>query len=566
MSVFPGPQLEDALPQGTPLRPEIALSWRRSMLAGLPSDTPPDRFEIEEFDPASRLLAAAEPVLEAMAAELDGTGYCIALCDQESRLVATRFGQPRLRATMENLGAVHGRPFLEATTGTNSIATSYELRRGIAVHGGEHYLEALKVLSCYGHPVIHPVTRRTAAVLDITCRTEDDNALLAPFLMRAVHDIEQRFLDTSREAERRMLAAFHAATLRTSHPVLALRGDGEAVLANRAAIEMLDGADHALLRGLAGDPASSRARTLAVELSSQRRVEVRMSHPEDGAGVLFELLPARAGEPRLPAPRDEARKPAEAELAHCRERRMPVLITGEPGTGRTTALRQLAGAAPLAALDARELGRDGERAWLAELERLVSLHTGLVSVESIHLLPDTAAARTAQILRTATAWTALTSAPAAELTGEKAALAAHCPARVDLPPLRARRGDLPDLARTILARHADARLRLTPEVLEVLAAHPWPGNLRELQTVLRDVAHRRSTGDVTVRDLPPAYQHSRKGHRLTPLERAEHDAIAAALRASGGNKARAAKALGISRTTLYSRIRALGVAAPPAAA
>ncbi|WP_420802577.1 aldehyde dehydrogenase family protein [Streptomyces cavernae] len=57
------------------------------------------------------------------------------------------------------------------TTDTRSpsrlIATVYELRRGLAVHGDERYLEPFKRFSCYGHPITHPVTRRLEGVEEI---------------------------------------------------------------------------------------------------------------------------------------------------------------------------------------------------------------------------------------------------------------------------------------------------------------------------------------------------------------------------------------------------------------
>lgn len=158
------------------------------------------------------------------------------------------------------------------------------------------------------------------------------------------------------------------------------------------------------------------------------------------------------------------------------------------------------------------------------------------------------------------AWLALTSPPLAELHGEHASLAAHCIARVELPPLRTRREELPALIRTMLQRlRPGVGLRMTPHTLEVLAGHSWPGNLRELHTVLGYVTERRSAGDVTAQDLPEAYQRSVKARRLTPLERLEYDAIVGALRSCEANKVHAAQQLGMSRSTLYRRMRALGI-------
>src|SRR5690606_38916567 len=107
------------------------------------------------------------------------------------RIVTRRYGDRALERALDDVSAVPGCRFTEETSGTNSLATPYELRRGIAVHGEEHFLDALKRFTCYGHPITNPATGRLEGVLDITGLVEDANPLLAPFLLQAVADIEQ---------------------------------------------------------------------------------------------------------------------------------------------------------------------------------------------------------------------------------------------------------------------------------------------------------------------------------------------------------------------------------------
>lgn len=541
----------------TELRPEIALSWRRCRMSGLGPTAPDLRFEPGEVDRRSRLVAAAQPVLQQLADQLGDTGYCVILADRESRVVDVPLGARPLRSRLEALGVVAGGVFMEETTGTNSIATVYELRRGLAVHGEEHYLEPFKRFSCYGHPILHPVTHRLEGVLDITCLAENDSPLLGPFLSRAVSDIEERLLQSARRAEQRMLAAFQAASAGHGRPVLVL-GEG-VVLASPAAVELLDPVDHIRLRELATDLAGRGAREArSLELSSGRRLAVRLQALAPGAdGVLFEF--GDPHESRRVAARAEPPRPG-----------TPVYVGGAPGTGRTTAVRSLARAAGIVAdepareaagmvvLDASEAAVKGKAAWLAELDAAAAGDPGLLLVEDAHLLPDACAVHLRHLMERPGPWIVLTGAPVAELTGYAATLAAGCPARIELPALRDRADELPSLVRAMLDElGVGDRVRFTPAALAALAGHPWPGNLGELRTVLRTVVAHRSAGDVTPRDLPASYQVSPRLRRMTPLERAEHDAIATALREHDGNKLRAAQRLGISRTTLYSRMRAL---------
>ncbi|TMR97133.1 hypothetical protein EJK15_19865 [Nonomuraea basaltis] len=537
----------------TGLRPEIALSWRRCQMSGLGPSAPDLRIEPDAVDRRSRLVAAAQPVLQQLAEQLGDADFCVMLADRESRIVDMPIGARRLRNRLEGLGVVAGGVFMEETTGTNSIATVYELRRGLAVHGEEHYLESFKQFSCYGHPITHPVTRRLEGVLDITCLSEDDSPLLGPFLTRAVADVEERLLRTARHAEQRMLAAFQAAAAGHHRPVLVL-GEG-VVLANSAAVDLLDPVDHIRLRELAADLGgraghSRSPETRFLELSSGRRLAVRLQAVTPGAdGVLFDFTDP-----------DETRQvPHRARVAPARPG-TSVYVGGAPGTGRTTTVRSLAGEAGIVTLDASEAAVKGEGEWLAALDAAASGHPGLLLVEDTHLLPDACAVHLRHLMERAALWIALTGPPAAELSGYAATLAAGCPARIELPALRDRAGELPGLVRAMLHDlGAGDRVRFTPAALAALAGHPWPGNLRELRTVLQTVLAHRSAGDVTPRDLPASYQVSPRLRRMTPLERAEHDAIAAALRELDGNKLRAAQRLGISRTTLYSRMRALQI-------
>ena len=91
----------------------------------------------------------------------------------------------------------------------------------------------------------------------------------------------------------------------------------------------------------------------------------------------------------------------------------------------------------------------------------------------------------------------------------------------------------------------------------LLRAH-WPGNVSQLLDVLRHVLRRRRTGTILVTDLPPEVQ-SLNRRRLSTLESLERDAIVLGLQDAGGNKAQAARALGMSRATIYRKIHDYGI-------
>jgi DNA-binding NtrC family response regulator len=148
-----------------------------------------------------------------------------------------------------------------------------------------------------------------------------------------------------------------------------------------------------------------------------------------------------------------------------------------------------------------------------------------------------------------------------------------------VPPLREHLEDLPRLAEALLARAAEHGAPrpsgLTPGALTLMRAHPWLGNVRELQNVLEFAALRAGAGLVDSSHLPEEFRRpppaagpgvgttasSREsGGRSAPLG---PEQILAMVERCGGNRAEAARRLGISRVTLWKRLKQHGGRTPP---
>ena len=132
---------------------------------------------------------------------------------------------------------------------------------------------------------------------------------------------------------------------------------------------------------------------------------------------------------------------------------------------------------------------------------------------------------------------------------------------VELPPLRHHVEDLHELVPFFLARLSQqGRLTCSPEAMQLLLRHNWPGNTEQLWHVLKQVVQRRRAGAILPKDLPPeCWTVSRR--LLSPLESIERDAIVKSLQDHDGNKVRAAEALGMSRATIYRKIHEYGIVA-----
>ncbi|MBI3935155.1 MAG: sigma-54-dependent Fis family transcriptional regulator [Acidobacteria bacterium] len=143
---------------------------------------------------------------------------------------------------------------------------------------------------------------------------------------------------------------------------------------------------------------------------------------------------------------------------------------------------------------------------------------------------------------------------------------------IELPPLRERREDLPQLLDHFLnvySKKYGYRPAFHSDALELLAEYPFPGNVRELENLVEGVmATHQGQAVIREKDIRP-YLHpelvNRAGGRVADismfsLERLEKFAIEQVLRLSGDNKTRASEILGISRESLYRKMKQYGIA------
>jgi two-component system nitrogen regulation response regulator NtrX len=140
-----------------------------------------------------------------------------------------------------------------------------------------------------------------------------------------------------------------------------------------------------------------------------------------------------------------------------------------------------------------------------------------------------------------------------------------------VPPLRERPEDIPLLARHFLQEFTTAYGRkpkeLTPEAVEALSGYSWPGNVRELRNLCERIVIMYPQVRIDARHVPlqtprrPAERPSERFGSLQDVRQAaERDYILKKLEETGGNVSRAAELLGLERSNLYKKMRALGIA------
>ena len=133
---------------------------------------------------------------------------------------------------------------------------------------------------------------------------------------------------------------------------------------------------------------------------------------------------------------------------------------------------------------------------------------------------------------------------------------------IKLPPLRDRKNDIPLLVHHFIDRYAGTSggiREISYDAMSRLMSYDWPGNVRELENCIQRALALGSPPDIQVRDLPSsllyAMQNENGKQRFSTLREMERDAIRRALEITGGDRLRAAKLLGIGKTTVYRKIK-----------
>jgi PAS domain S-box-containing protein len=124
---------------------------------------------------------------------------------------------------------------------------------------------------------------------------------------------------------------------------------------------------------------------------------------------------------------------------------------------------------------------------------------------------------------------------------------------IELPPLRARKNDIPLLAEEFLRQASEQGQKtagLSKKALSMMMDYLWPGNVRELQNALHHALVKCKGRLIRPEDLPMELQSSRSSRR-GPTRKLNREMVQAALDRTGGNKAKAARHLGVGRATLY---------------
>jgi transcriptional regulator of acetoin/glycerol metabolism len=580
------------------VRPAVVASWMRCRRGGLDPDGAVATFQGLDAcidvgpDPGKE-------VFDAFAAS--GARCSLVLLDTDGLVRSRADADPDLARLLDALRLVPGYGFGEAAMGTTAAAVALATGEAVALVGSEHYAAALTCLAEAAAPVTG--TDGVIGAVAVVCHTSEASTLQLPLARMLAAQVAEHLAG---EPDRQVAALLHRLRAHGDGPDWALASDGHTMVTNAAA-RQLDGADlralgDLLLAGLALDEHGHRH----VDLPSSGCAEIELEPVLLGGERIGALLTAgpvtrarggglaeatrRQGSHVAPTTRrdyaEDLRRDHGAEHAKARIRANRELLTpfdrarqevaasirqgrhhlliGEPGVGKRTLLReQFRRAHPrgrLTEIDCASFTADDAPVFDHRDDR-----AHLVLLRALHLLGPVAARQLDEALRPLLVLSdpplvvGCVDTPAVDATRPYGLLLRHFHEITRIPPLRYRLDEVGDIAWSILRRISPRRsLRLSLQVVRVLEGYAWPGNISELEDVLRYVVARKPLGEVQPPDLPSLCFKS-QARRMSMLEAAQCDAIIQALYESNGNRYKAAAMLGIARSSLYRKIDAFGI-------
>lgn len=606
-----------ALPPEGPPADEIVDSWVRCLDAGLACGAAPqipvvletELRERRERAELVRRLARAE--LETLSQQIAGSNYLLAFADPDG-VILDLYADNRFRMSGSGAGIVAGSLWREEIAGTNGLGTALATGRSVAVTGLEHYFLELGDVSCTATPV-HDAHGAVVGVLDASSYFESRQRHTQALVQMAATHIEHGLL--VRQMRGHLVLAIHPRPeyLNTlSAGLLAFDEGGTLRAANLRARQLLQGLDAtpgSAFEALFGEPFalfSARA-----ERQGEQRLRDLMGsslyascvgRPRP-ASAAARAQPAAPGLPRpatpvpaLPAlaPEPPVDDPAVADAYRLAESAarlaVPILIHGETGTGKEVLARHVhahsgragafvavnCGALPAELVEAELFGYVGGAFTGARREGsdglIASAHGGTLLLDELAELPlplqaallrflDDRQVRPVGGTRTRAVDVQLLAATHTDLEAAVAAgrfradlLYRLNTVAVRLPPLRARR-DFASAARRLLAE-LDGAASLDAAALARLARHAWPGNFRELRSVLTRAlllaGPGRRLGAAEVERVMPA---APAAAAASSLQQVAGDTVRREYERCGGSVSRTARVLGISRTTVYRYLR-----------
>ncbi|MER5571231.1 SpoIIE family protein phosphatase [Streptomyces goshikiensis] len=316
------------------VRSPIMNSWLRCQSLGLS----PDQTELpyrDDFDPDSRLVRAAAPVLDQLASRFSGSPMNVALADAGGTVLERRFGEPDLARTLPPIQSVPGFVFAERVAGTNGIGLALAERRLVQVYGAEHFAQRSQSSACSATPIRDQLSGDIVGVLCFGYPHSYQDPALAALVRRAAETVERRLMEQRSARERALLRTY----LDAGHLAHggADTGNGHLIALAELGDSGLGRGDQLILKEKATELICSTQRAAVEVALPHGRGVTLMSRPVTSRsgveGVVVEaVLTGEASEAPRAGPAHHAAGPAPAD--HVTGPTRGLVLVGEPEVGK----------------------------------------------------------------------------------------------------------------------------------------------------------------------------------------------------------------------------------------
>ncbi|RAI64153.1 sigma-54-dependent Fis family transcriptional regulator [Pseudomonas fluorescens] len=575
---------------------------------------------LESRERLQQVLHIAGNEMTSLHQQLSGAGHAVLLTDARG-VILNCVTAPAERQIFERAGLWLGADWSEACEGTNGIGTCLVERQSLTIHQDEHFRGRHTGLTCSASPVFDP-HGELLAVLDVSSARRDASRQ-SQFHTMALVNLSAKMIESCyflRCFDSQWLLRFHLQAESVglfSEGLLAFDGEGRICAVNQSALNLLG---H-IRGGLLGKPVEAFFDCSLDELLGRASISAAASWPlrtRDGR-KLFAVLRGEARRPlptpRVPAPEvaqaprlagiclDDATLQADFRKAlRVYERDVPLLINGETGSGKEAFAKAVhhasqraekafvalnCAAIPESLIESELFGYRGGSFTGARKEgmrgKLQQADGGTLFLDEIGDMP---LALQTRLLRVLEDRQVVPIGGEPESVNVRIISATHRNLldrvqdgsfredlyyrlnglEVALPALRDR-SDKSQLLDFLLAEEAGAETVLIDgPAREALLGFAWPGNVRQLRNVLRTLAALCEGGRIGLEDLPVMIRQARpivstiEEVSEHPLEDAERLALLSALEQTRWHMTHTAEQLGVSRNTLYRKLRKHGIA------
>ncbi|MDG3085829.1 sigma-54-dependent Fis family transcriptional regulator [Vibrio hannami] len=571
----------------------LSHSWQRSLKAGILKNRAADNIKLgnaqlgERKACLSRVISLTEQFAKPLFCQLFArTNSKLILSDADGVIIAS-WGKKQFDDKLASISLETGICWQEKVKGTNAIGTAIVEQRAISVIGNQHFVNRHHFISCSACPIFD-YEGNLLGILDITSEQRLHHGNTLQLVQSMVRRIENELLFEHPDAKTRFDLALDESLITSGWQGIAIADeDGNIVAHNNIATQLLDQTE------IVGKPIEHIIERCETPLFCKRQSQITKTPHK--VGVYSASTSLHFGDERI----------EQAWQQSCRliNKGINILLLGETGVGKNEFVKQLHHASnrkkqPLVTVNCGAIPKD-----LMESElfgyapgaftgasskgyegKIRNADKGILFLDEIADMPLDAQCRLLHVLQdkeiipvgsnqTYSVDIQVVSATHKNLEQlvSQGLFRQDLYYRlnglvIDIPPLRDRK-DKRQLIEKVHEKHQQGSQLIDDGLMKALMTYQWPGNIRELDNVIK-VSSLLSDGEesLTAEHIPSHLLkavsiplNASDSSQIETLRDTVEDTLITSYKAHKGNISRTAQALGVSRNTLYRRLRKIGI-------